>query len=120
MSHPPIDAQHWGQRLTTLAERFKVPGAQLGILRIGAQGGADDKVVASHDVISLRDRARIGSGYAVQPRRRYGSTRRTARVLPRSGSSNARRSRRDLPPGSPSAGPVIRLSSRVSPLEERA
>jgi CubicO group peptidase (beta-lactamase class C family) len=53
MSHTPIDAQHWGQRLATLAERYKVPGAQLGILR-SAEGQPDQQVVAAHGVLSLR------------------------------------------------------------------
>ena len=53
MSPSPIDAEHWGQRLTTLAQRHKVPGAQLGILRY-VEGQPDDQVVASHGVLSLR------------------------------------------------------------------
>ncbi|HEY1571972.1 MAG TPA: serine hydrolase [Pseudonocardiaceae bacterium] len=31
---PPLDAGHWQRRLTTLAKRHRVPGAQLGILRL--------------------------------------------------------------------------------------
>ena len=30
-----IDAAHWQRRLAALAERHGVPGAQLGILRVG-------------------------------------------------------------------------------------
>ena len=33
----PIDAAHWERRLTALAKRHKVPGAQLGILRLGTR-----------------------------------------------------------------------------------
>ncbi len=42
----PIDAAHWQRRLTALAKRHKVPGAQLGILRLGT-GGADEVVTAA-------------------------------------------------------------------------
>ncbi len=54
MSHAPIDADHWTQRLTALAERHQVPGAQLGILRMGTDGAPDEQVVVSHGVLSLR------------------------------------------------------------------
>src|SRR5262245_3857734 len=53
MSHATIDAEHWGQRLTALAERHKVPGAQLGILRY-VEGQPEAQVVAAHGVLSLR------------------------------------------------------------------
>ncbi|HWG02263.1 MAG TPA: serine hydrolase [Trebonia sp.] len=51
---PPIDAAHWRRRLATLAERHKVPGAALGILRTGRDGRPDELVTAS-------------CGYANQP-----------------------------------------------------
>src|SRR5258708_31620158 len=35
-----IDSNHWRRRLTTLAEQHEVPGAALGILRLGT--GHDD------------------------------------------------------------------------------
>ena len=35
-ARPKIDAAHWQRRLAVLAERHKVPGASLGILRLGA------------------------------------------------------------------------------------
>ena len=44
----PIDVAHWERRLAALAERHKVPGAQLGILRLGdglGQGRRADEVV---------------------------------------------------------------------------
>ncbi|WP_345763574.1 serine hydrolase [Diaminobutyricibacter sp. McL0608] len=43
----PIDAAHWERRLTALAKRHKVPGAQLGILRLGTGGAADEVVTAA-------------------------------------------------------------------------
>ncbi|MCK6065094.1 MULTISPECIES: serine hydrolase [Microbacterium] len=46
-----IDAAHWQRRLTALAKRHKVPGAQLGILRLG-DGRADDVVVAAHGTLN--------------------------------------------------------------------
>ncbi|HEY7811997.1 MAG TPA: serine hydrolase, partial [Nakamurella sp.] len=39
---PKIDAGYWQRRLTVLAERHKVPGASLGILRITAPDGSTD------------------------------------------------------------------------------
>jgi dipeptidyl aminopeptidase/acylaminoacyl peptidase/CubicO group peptidase (beta-lactamase class C family) len=41
----PIEAAHWERRLTALAKRHKVPGAQLGILRLGP--GRDDELVTA-------------------------------------------------------------------------
>jgi dipeptidyl aminopeptidase/acylaminoacyl peptidase/CubicO group peptidase (beta-lactamase class C family) len=40
---PRIDAAHWQRRLTVLAERHKVPGAALGILRV--RSGRDDELI---------------------------------------------------------------------------
>lgn len=42
----PIEAAHWERRLTALAKRHKVPGAQLGILRF-APGREDELVTVS-------------------------------------------------------------------------
>ena len=42
----PIDTAHWERRLAALAKRHKVPGAQLGILRLG-DGRADELVTAA-------------------------------------------------------------------------
>jgi dipeptidyl aminopeptidase/acylaminoacyl peptidase/CubicO group peptidase (beta-lactamase class C family) len=46
---PAIDAEHWQRRLAVLAERHKVPGASLGILRLGtgdpSTGGRPDEVI---------------------------------------------------------------------------
>ena len=47
-----IDGAHWQQRLSRLAERHKVPGAQLGILRIGTN--SDELVEAAHGVLHVR------------------------------------------------------------------
>jgi dipeptidyl aminopeptidase/acylaminoacyl peptidase/CubicO group peptidase (beta-lactamase class C family) len=45
---PKIDAAHWERRLAVLAERHKVPGASLGILRAGAGGRPDEVVEAAY------------------------------------------------------------------------
>ncbi|MBC9732850.1 serine hydrolase [Nocardioides marmotae] len=54
---PRLDAAHWQRRLTALAEKHGVPGAQLGILRLGDPSdpgaGGDEQVVATHGVLSL-------------------------------------------------------------------
>jgi CubicO group peptidase (beta-lactamase class C family) len=47
----PIDAPHWQRRLTVLAQRHGVPGAALGILRLG-RGGADELVEAAYGVLN--------------------------------------------------------------------
>jgi dipeptidyl aminopeptidase/acylaminoacyl peptidase/CubicO group peptidase (beta-lactamase class C family) len=46
-----VDADHWQRRLSLLAERHRVPGAQLGILRLGAGGAPDDLVTAAHGIV---------------------------------------------------------------------
>ena len=48
----PLDAAHWQRRLRTLAERYGVPGAQLGILRMGDP--VDEVVTATHGVLNVR------------------------------------------------------------------
>ncbi|MEV0842135.1 serine hydrolase [Actinocatenispora sera] len=45
---PALDAAHWQRRLTELATAHQVPGATLGILRLG-----EDPVLAHHGVTSL-------------------------------------------------------------------
>ncbi|MGH3209660.1 MAG: serine hydrolase [Trebonia sp.] len=45
---PRIDAEHWERRLAVLAERHKVPGASLGILRIAADGRPDEVIEAAY------------------------------------------------------------------------
>ena len=47
-SRPRIDAAHWQRRLAALAERHKVPGASLGILRLGRDGRPDELIEAVH------------------------------------------------------------------------
>ncbi|GEP33854.1 serine hydrolase [Nocardioides szechwanensis] len=49
---PRIDLAHWEQRLAALAARHKVPGAQLGILRISPET-QDELVTASYGVLNL-------------------------------------------------------------------
>jgi CubicO group peptidase (beta-lactamase class C family) len=51
-----IDAKHWHRRLATLAKRYHVPGAQLGILRVTANE-PDELVVVTDGVLSLRTQA---------------------------------------------------------------
>ncbi|HEX4222365.1 MAG TPA: serine hydrolase [Pseudonocardiaceae bacterium] len=46
-----LDEAHWQRRLDTLARRHNVPGAQLGILRIGDP--ADDLVTAAHGLLNV-------------------------------------------------------------------
>jgi dipeptidyl aminopeptidase/acylaminoacyl peptidase len=46
---PRIDAEHWQRRLAALAERHEVPGATLGILRMG-QGHQDELVEAAFGI----------------------------------------------------------------------
>ncbi|SEP03293.1 serine hydrolase [Amycolatopsis saalfeldensis] len=48
---PRIDAAHWQRRLSELARRHGVPGAQLGILRL-RPGGEDELAEAAHGVLS--------------------------------------------------------------------
>jgi len=56
---PRIDAAHWQRRLARLAERHKVPGAQLGILRLGSGGAADELVEAAYGVLNVRSGAPV-------------------------------------------------------------
>jgi dipeptidyl aminopeptidase/acylaminoacyl peptidase/CubicO group peptidase (beta-lactamase class C family) len=43
-----MSSAHWQRRLAVLAERHKVPGASLGILRLGRDGKPDELVEASY------------------------------------------------------------------------
>ncbi|MFF7250863.1 serine hydrolase [Embleya sp. NPDC008237] len=47
-----LDAAHWQRRLATLAERHKIPGATLGILRVD-EHASDDLVEAAYGVLNL-------------------------------------------------------------------
>ncbi|UMG94660.1 prolyl oligopeptidase family serine peptidase [Nocardioides sp. TF02-7] len=47
-----IDGGHWSRRLAALARRHQVPGAQLGILRLGSGGGDDEVVRAATGVLN--------------------------------------------------------------------
>ena len=51
---PAIDAGHWQRRLARLAERHQVPGAQLGILRLGTDGTGVELVEAAYGVLNVR------------------------------------------------------------------
>ncbi|WP_214401568.1 serine hydrolase [Pseudonocardia lacus] len=44
---------HWQRRLARLAERHGVPGAQLGVLRLGTDGRDDELVEAVHGVLHV-------------------------------------------------------------------
>ncbi|MEE6263798.1 serine hydrolase [Plantactinospora sonchi] len=48
---PRIDAAHWRRRLAVLAERYRVPGATLGILRV-RPGGDDELVEVAYGVLN--------------------------------------------------------------------
>nr|WP_237330532.1 serine hydrolase [Streptomyces sp. BA2] len=48
----PLDTAHWQRRLAELATVHRVPGAALGILRLGARGVGDDMLRAHHGVLS--------------------------------------------------------------------
>ncbi|WP_131104551.1 serine hydrolase [Ornithinimicrobium sufpigmenti] len=59
---PALDADHWQHRLSVLADRHEVPGAVLGILRLGAApDGSDEVAAAAHGVLSRT------TGHAVTP-----------------------------------------------------
>jgi dipeptidyl aminopeptidase/acylaminoacyl peptidase/CubicO group peptidase (beta-lactamase class C family) len=45
---PKIDGARWERRLAVLAERHKVPGASLGILRLGREGRPDEVIAAAY------------------------------------------------------------------------
>ena len=47
---PRLDDAHWRRRLAVLAERHRVPGASLGILRVG--DGADETCVAAYGLLN--------------------------------------------------------------------
>ncbi|MFE7120892.1 serine hydrolase, partial [Streptomyces sp. NPDC057654] len=50
----PLDGAHWQRRLARLAKAHRVPGAALGVLRLGSADGAvaDETVRAHHGVLS--------------------------------------------------------------------
>jgi len=56
-----IDVAHWQQRLARLAERHNVPGAQLGILRLGPGESDDELVETAHGVLHVRTGAPVGT-----------------------------------------------------------
>ncbi|MET0492962.1 MAG: serine hydrolase [Actinoplanes sp.] len=52
---PGIDAAHWQRRLARLAERYGVPGAQLGILRLSTDPRLpDEQIEVSAGVLDIR------------------------------------------------------------------
>lgn len=64
---PPLDVTHWRHRLAWLAERHRVPGAQLGILRLGTgtgtgtetDGAADELIETAYGVLHVRTGAPV-------------------------------------------------------------
>ena len=48
-----IDSAHWQTRLVELTKKHGVPGAQLGILRIGRDGAQDEQVTLATGVLHL-------------------------------------------------------------------
>ncbi|OLF19172.1 serine hydrolase [Actinophytocola xanthii] len=58
---PRIDAAHWQRRLSRLAERHRVPGAQLGILRLAADGADDELVEVAHGTLHVRTGAPVST-----------------------------------------------------------
>ncbi|WP_306369368.1 serine hydrolase [Nocardiopsis sp. CC223A] len=57
----PLDPGHWAARLSDLAERHGVPGAQLGILRPASDGG-EEAIAVAHGVLDA------DTGHPVAPR----------------------------------------------------
>jgi CubicO group peptidase (beta-lactamase class C family)/predicted alpha/beta-fold hydrolase len=49
-----VDVAHWERRLAKLAARHHVPGAQLGILRVGRDGSRDELIETSYGVLNVR------------------------------------------------------------------
>ncbi len=47
---PRLDDAHWRRRLAALAERYRVPGATLGILRVG--DGVDESCIAAYGLLN--------------------------------------------------------------------
>jgi dipeptidyl aminopeptidase/acylaminoacyl peptidase/CubicO group peptidase (beta-lactamase class C family) len=58
---PRIDVAHWQRRLAHLAERHRVPGAQLGILRLGTDGAGDEQVATAYGVLNVRTGAPVST-----------------------------------------------------------
>lgn len=56
---PKLDQAHWQRRLSELAQRHKVPGAQLGIIRLGEH--QDDLVEAVTGVLNVDTGAEVSS-----------------------------------------------------------
>lgn len=69
MSTTTTDPAHWESRLRELAAKHGVPGAQLGILRLGADGAPDDLVVATHGYLHVPTQTPVTAGTVFQ----YGS-----------------------------------------------
>ena len=53
-NRPDLDTAHWEARFAELVEKHGIPGAQLGILRLGADGGADEVFTTATGVLPVR------------------------------------------------------------------
>jgi len=53
-NRPDLDTAHWEARFAALVEKHGIPGAQLGILRLGADG-AEDEVFERETIVLQRD-----------------------------------------------------------------
>jgi CubicO group peptidase (beta-lactamase class C family) len=61
-----LDRAHWQRRLTELAGEHRVPGAGLGIFRLGADGADDELAVAVHGVTSVATGVEVTEDTAFQ------------------------------------------------------
>jgi len=55
--HPRLDAAHWQRRLAVLAARHEVPGATLGVLRLGTPG--DELMEAAYGLLNVDTRVEV-------------------------------------------------------------
>lgn len=62
----PIDTEHWRARLAALCERHGVPGAQLGLLRTGADAADDEAVEVAHGVLNATTGHSVDTGSVFQ------------------------------------------------------
>ncbi len=62
VSRVPIEAAHWRRRLAELARKYRVPGAALGITRVGD----DTEVLASYGVLNTKTGVEVTEDSAFQ------------------------------------------------------
>src|SRR3954452_25287867 len=61
-----LDSAHWERRLTELAGRHMVPGACLGIFRMGSRQADDELAVVVHGVVSTATGVQVTEDTAFQ------------------------------------------------------